>query len=64
MDECQPLLHGSAGIAQPHVRKVVRKGYRDKQTGGWIAYSFVGFRDVEEAALVELSLSFTNELIK
>ena len=43
-------IPGSAGIAQPVVRMVVRKGWRDKKRKGWIGYGFVQFRDAEEAA--------------
>ena len=44
-------IPGSAGIAQPVVRMVVRKGWRDKKTKGWIGYGFVQFRDAAEAGV-------------
>ncbi len=42
-------LPGSSGIAQPVVRRVVRKGWRDKKNGGWVGYGFAQFRDETEA---------------
>ena len=42
------LIPGSSGIAQPEVRLVVRRGWRDKSRR-WIGYGFVQFRDEAEA---------------
>jgi hypothetical protein len=42
-------IPGSAGIDQPVIRMVVRKGWREKGTGRWIGYGFVRFRDAAEA---------------
>ena len=44
------MFTGSSGIDQPIVRLVVRKGWREKETGRWIGYGFVRFRDAEEAS--------------
>ena len=44
-------IPGSAGVQQPTVAAVVRKGWRDKKTKEWIGYAFARFRDAEEASL-------------
>lgn len=43
-------IPGWSGIPQPVVRMVVRKGWRDKKSKGWVGYGFAMFRDAAEAA--------------
>jgi hypothetical protein len=44
--------HMPRGVPQPWLKKVVRKGYRDKSTGAYLGYAIVAFRDKDEAQSV------------
>ena len=44
--------HTPRGVPQPWLKKVVRKGYRDKASGAYLGYAIVAFRDKAEAQAV------------
>ena len=44
-------IPGSAGVQQPTIAAVVRKGWRNDETKEWIGYAFARFRDANEASL-------------
>lgn len=44
--------HIPRGVPQPWLKKVVRKGYRDKSSGEYLGYAIVAFRDRDEAQSV------------